>query len=290
MTEGEAPNAMARLAESAQVIVFIVGVFYAVGLVIVNVDLSLYGIVHLDLARPEYVMAGALWVVVVLGPIVASLVGLVNARGFINASQRSFKGLSAAVVTTVLAGFAFPVLVMLSLSSRDEGAALSLGVRYLVLVAAVTATATLVFPLVIYGGRTFSITPDWRFRSVATIPAVSGAVVILAVMIWLYVAYAFPYMNRAFGGGRKPVVQIALRQAAPLSWTFTGMPISSDGASVGPVLLVVERSDAVVVSPIPTSDPPWYGPRRPASTTAIARELIAAVHYTSRAGWATQKR
>jgi hypothetical protein len=39
----------------------IVGGLYTVGLIVVNLDLARYGIVDLDLARPEYVLAGALW-------------------------------------------------------------------------------------------------------------------------------------------------------------------------------------------------------------------------------------
>jgi len=73
MTEGVTPDAMARFSAAARMIVFIVGGLYALGLLIVTVDLSRYCIVHLDLARPEYVLAGALWVVVILAPTVASV-------------------------------------------------------------------------------------------------------------------------------------------------------------------------------------------------------------------------
>jgi hypothetical protein len=38
-----------------------IGLLYAVGLVIVNADLASFGLVSLDLARPEYVFAGILW-------------------------------------------------------------------------------------------------------------------------------------------------------------------------------------------------------------------------------------
>lgn len=41
--------------------VLVVGGLYAVGLLIVNFDLSQYGLTSLDLARAEYAMAGALW-------------------------------------------------------------------------------------------------------------------------------------------------------------------------------------------------------------------------------------
>jgi len=41
------------------------GVLYAVGVLIVNLDLGRYGVVAVDLARPEYVMVGLLWTVLV---------------------------------------------------------------------------------------------------------------------------------------------------------------------------------------------------------------------------------
>jgi hypothetical protein len=37
------------------------GLLYACGLVIVNADLASFGLVSLDLARPEYVLTGVLW-------------------------------------------------------------------------------------------------------------------------------------------------------------------------------------------------------------------------------------
>lgn len=39
-----------------------VGVLYTVGLLIVNTDLAGYGVTNLNLARAEYVLAGALWI------------------------------------------------------------------------------------------------------------------------------------------------------------------------------------------------------------------------------------
>jgi len=41
-------------------------VLYAVGLLIVNVDLGRHGVVAVDLARPEYIMVGLLWAILQL--------------------------------------------------------------------------------------------------------------------------------------------------------------------------------------------------------------------------------
>jgi hypothetical protein len=49
------------IASVAQFGVFALGAVYAVGMLIVNFHLRQYEVVSLDLARPEYVMAGVLW-------------------------------------------------------------------------------------------------------------------------------------------------------------------------------------------------------------------------------------
>lgn len=41
--------------------ILVIGSLYTVGILIVNLELGGYGLLSLDLARPEYVMAGALW-------------------------------------------------------------------------------------------------------------------------------------------------------------------------------------------------------------------------------------
>jgi hypothetical protein len=126
MTERAGPDAPARFSEAARVIVFIVGALYVLGLLIVTVDLSRYGIVHLDLARPEYVLSGALWVVVVLAPVVASVFGLLNAREFVR--QRSSKGLGLAAVGIVALGLVMPVVLMQFFSSPTGPERMMLGV------------------------------------------------------------------------------------------------------------------------------------------------------------------
>src|ERR1019366_7381252 len=42
-----------------------IAAFYAIGLLIVNLDLGRYGLVAVDLARPEYVVVGLLWTILV---------------------------------------------------------------------------------------------------------------------------------------------------------------------------------------------------------------------------------
>ena len=57
---------LSALTTGARFLVAALGGLYTIGLLIVNIDLARYGASNLGLARPEYVMAGALWALVML--------------------------------------------------------------------------------------------------------------------------------------------------------------------------------------------------------------------------------
>jgi hypothetical protein len=49
------------LGELSGRIALFIGTLYTIGLIIVDVDLARYGIVNAELARPEYIVVGGLW-------------------------------------------------------------------------------------------------------------------------------------------------------------------------------------------------------------------------------------
>jgi hypothetical protein len=61
------------LGDFTRVSVFVVGLFYVAGLLIKNVDLGRMEIVDLDLARPEYILIGATWFVLIVTPTILYL-------------------------------------------------------------------------------------------------------------------------------------------------------------------------------------------------------------------------
>src|SRR5438552_2903440 len=65
-TQADGSAIGAYVAQLAQVSIVGLGVLYAIGLLVVNLDLARHGVVNLDLARPEYVMAGGLWLFMAL--------------------------------------------------------------------------------------------------------------------------------------------------------------------------------------------------------------------------------
>src|SRR5574337_723194 len=74
----EKVGSLSELAQSlARLVVVVIAGLYAVGLLIVNINQAQYGLVRLDLGRPEYIMAGVLWGSFV---IISTLFGLPAAR------------------------------------------------------------------------------------------------------------------------------------------------------------------------------------------------------------------
>ena len=55
-----------RLADATKLLAFAGAVFYALGFLIVNIELGTYGIVSLELNRSEYVIVGFVWTFLVL--------------------------------------------------------------------------------------------------------------------------------------------------------------------------------------------------------------------------------
>src|SRR5438128_645225 len=61
----------------------ILGTLYTAGLLIVNIDLALYGLLSVDLARAECVMAGALWSFLMIATVAALDYCTNSYKGFI---------------------------------------------------------------------------------------------------------------------------------------------------------------------------------------------------------------
>jgi len=65
------PERVHALIRASRFGLVILGSLYTAGLLIVNLDLAQYGLISVGLARAEYVMAGALWVFLMISTIAA---------------------------------------------------------------------------------------------------------------------------------------------------------------------------------------------------------------------------
>jgi hypothetical protein len=93
------------------------GLLYTFGLLIVNADLAFFGLVSLDLARADYILAGALWGFI---SVVIPLSGIHIALFLRTRRTPSFKLLIARIDAFILFGAVLPLLVIELLASSGD--------------------------------------------------------------------------------------------------------------------------------------------------------------------------
>lgn len=273
---------LAGLPQLSRTLVVGVGSLYAAGLLIVNIDLARYGLSNLDLARPEYVLAGALWAVVV-GP--TSLLATILLRRIITASwerqwTNAFRwliplALSGAVVpgTALAAAAAFGRLGLSHVERLKMVAELS------GLSAVITGIAALAWILLTSALALPPVRRTAELRVVFSALAAVLAATILVTMLTLYSLVAFPRIPKHLGGGRKATVELGLSENTSGLMKRLGLPVSADGLWVGPVSLVLDTTTTVTVAmPSPDEGRLWRFRRQHAVT--LDRKIIAAMLLT----------
>jgi hypothetical protein len=285
MSDGSLPNpapdvprpAARTLAGLAQLGALAVGVVYMIGVLIVNQHLGQYGIISLDLARPEYALAGALWVFLIL----AALWGIQSGRAVVKRFRWDRPGQWVWLGMGVVATWFLPVLIALSGSGCFPGPDAPWWLRY--------ASGLL---LVVTGASVYQIgrigvalskdpLPLLDAGSAQLDPMFSLVPFLVVVQLGLYAAVVYPDIPREVGGGRRPVVELVLADATAIDWKAAGVPFSADTKTVGPVTLLLDTTGSLVV----TRPETWQERqlfRTNARAIALDRKLVAAVVYLSR--------
>jgi hypothetical protein len=265
-------------------LILFLGVLYTAGLLIVNIDLARYGTTSLDLARPEYVLAGALWALMLVPSIAAILMS-----SFMVSVIRKRYWLAAvlAAVSTVLSGVFVPGMLLGAASGF--GSALSLGEK-LKRAGDMSALSLVNTAILIGGWLVASIFLAWfrrspptpTFRMVYAALTVPFLVAVVLPTLTLYAVVAFPLIPKHFGGGKRSVVTIGLSERRPELLRRLGLPISQDGLWVGPVSLVQETAGALLVTAsMGNNESSWRFIRHPA--VAIDKKLAMIVSFDPRA-------
>ena len=274
------PLATRSLAGIAQFGVFGLGLLYAVGMVIVNFHLRQYEVVSLELARPEYVMAGALWAF-----LTAISVGGVHWSVLAWKDRHKLPGWAQFLPWLITwVGWLSPAFIILLSLGYSPGPGAPWWAHFL----GVTVTA-------VNGVLVYFVTRKLRARLGADpVGAVrSGALTIddvilpfpwIFVALGLYTSIVFPDLPREIGGGRRPSVEVLLSEVPPVDWTAAGLTFSAGRKAIGPAMLVLDTATAVVVHRPET----WHERRffgGPTTTTlALERKLVAAVVYLPKGG------
>jgi hypothetical protein len=273
-----------------------IAALYAVGLLIVNLDLGRYGVATTDLARPEYVMVGLLWAILVTLTTFAIwfTVWFVPEVMRPIPSSRYFEAKVWASLLSVSLG----VLIVLSLYILVL--MIVCGVRepndifhpwFLNLVIGLLMQA---IPILLEGwnlknvksliiGKSKSIlvpAPPLRETSESTrILALYGAIgtsVAFALLgLFAYTRLVFPRIPREWGGGGKPVVELFLTEKLPVFANVKDIPSTADGRRIGPVICILETDRIVVIASLNLPNQP----NKDREAIAVDRKVVTAVVY-----------
>jgi hypothetical protein len=294
---GEQRNKVGGLLQTlASGAVVVVGGLYTVGLLIVNINLSQHGLVTLNLARAEYVMAGALWcflTAVICGGfdvLYETIRNYFAAAKYVQMVLWALNNLGLVFVATF-----FVLRPISTIGASPDWNSIPI---FLALIANGLGVGTLV----------------WQIRTLAARPASSAGVVPFAmilfdtgirfgippmrifVVIWalggivMYTSYVFPIVHQQFGGGLKSTVQLLLTEKHDTWATDLDLPLSSNGRSVGPVRLLLETDAFFIVSktPVETENVPlsssylWIPTKRLSPAVGIDKKSVTAVRYLLR--------
>jgi hypothetical protein len=269
------------LADVSKLLALAVGVFYTLGLLIVNLNLARYGILSLELYRPEYVLVGALWTFLLLLPFIVWS----QTTGVLFVAKRSFfKDSPISRPIFFLVGFYLSLSLFMEFISDDFGILTLKGlIPFTVFLFSVVAFFSLNVrdfkPFLAQFGihRVASPSPPPDRPDFVHIPTV------LLQMLCCLIAYSmlvFPHLRREFGGGKPTEIELVLSEKTKLPWATDGLPVSSDGLTIGPALLLMETDKTVVITNVtnPTSD-----------AFALNKDMVIAYRYISHGTHPTPK-
>lgn len=265
----------------------ILGCLYSVGLLIINIDLGRYGLISLNLARPEYIMAGVLWAFLSLGTLGA--IQLLSEA--IRAVSSSIKAKSTKSVFGVfwIAFFIFGTMGILdtmltTLSRRTIGLLTVVNFASFFTSSAIALNAWMLYATFQsfknFGKERQPLSPKTMFYATYRGFSPFWALVLFLGALSAYSFLAYPLFAKEFGGGHKPVVKLLVSPSPAFSPSKLDLPVVGNNESIGPVTLVFESDTMFFVKPIDPDEKIW-GPwaSRTTTTVGIAKGLVQALTY-----------
>jgi hypothetical protein len=262
------------------------GALYAVGLLIVNLDLGRFGVVAVDLARPEYIMVGLLWAILVTLTIAMIWFVFLFVSDVMRRNASSWAAFLV-VVMVVFVALAFYLLVLMivcgdiDLDNLFHPWFLKL-VMGLAIQAGLILLLKVVSSVLIKGqGKSIlvAVSPppeeyeSWRMLALLLAMGASVSVGLLGLL--LYTTFVFPQIPREWGGGDKAVVDLFLTDKLPVFTSRKDIFPTTDGRRIGPVLCILETDRMLIIAPLNYSQ----RTNNHRETIAIDRKLVIAVVY-----------
>ena len=268
-----------QIEATSKTVIALLALFYVVGLLVTAFDLARSGIFVVDLARPQYILAGGLACVVILLPagVLAALFLVVVS--FIQRGESRVWHRTNSIIC-LMSVLAAGLLLWGSRGYMLRALAwefwLGQGL-FLISIASLTLEA-----LGAFGTRP-------TLRSMA-----SHVVVVLFLafaVMYQYSEWLYPHFSQTVGGGQRPEVVLVLSGRTGIDWNIArdwgNVIIGSSGGDkprVGPVTLILETQDRYFIAPLivrPAGEA--WKPARFRPAIGISKALVeAAIYYPER--------
>jgi hypothetical protein len=255
-----------RFEALGKISVAIAALSYAVGILIVNSDLANYHVALFSLARPQYVLVGAAWLVISTAVALPPTLTAIYCKRF---RTRLTKGVFIAIglcVSIYLAqlfvphsplGVWFVVITIALLESWIFAMVYGFVTDY---------REAKSYELSKPGTSRMTILQSWLLLAV-------GSLLPLGSWVRVYTGFVFPYMAQNLGGGKHPVGTVVFRQpdkgdSAQLQEALSPIPLVGLSTKEKVIIVSVDTDFVVLVSEDHKQKP-----------VLVSKSLIASIRY-----------
>jgi hypothetical protein len=237
---------------------------YAVGVLITNLFLSGRGVFYGALLRTEYILAGLLWCFLISLPAVAFAYVRFEWRTLrTDAASRRYVRVAFGTLLTPLFFMYFPSTFLARLSEGAIGPGdISFYATVLSLCSCTYAAWATVRDLRVFREPLGSISGFTLYQFLL------GPMLLLSG-ITLYARFTYPYLDSAFGGGRRAPVFVIVGPDAPRALLMSLPRSRRNPGEVGPVEILLEGEREFFLLPSP--------PRDEDRAVMVSRDLIKGV-------------
>jgi hypothetical protein len=242
LKSAEASKLLSSLGDLGRSLGLVAVLFYVAGLFIVNIHLGRLGVVDLELARPEFVLVGAIWFVLTVAPAILFLRGRELLR---ESRSKSFSWRElqrfAYYIAKVLMLLAFSIAItrppidLVNPRSAEYFVVIVCG-AWIILP---TKEGWSVLNRALAKGGEFGPAVTWELWELTVCCLVAFAI---------YSVFVFPSIAKEWGGGYAPSVELILYDSSNIPWTSLSITASADGKKVGPVRLLFENQSEILVA------------------------------------------
>lgn len=268
-----------ELAEiGSKLVIGLLGACYVAGLLIVNLNLRKYGIFHLGFAQIEYVMVGALWMIVTFFGYLAwgeIADAIANAYRSIKGGKKKWWAVGKALLTVVLVIGAVRFFLILFCNGF-----LSHPQHWWIVSGVMAASGSLhiaAWPLSGFWTRFKQVAHIGEVRQILREAMSTNTMQQMTVVLSGFAAYAnwvYPHLLPQYGGGQKQRVAFIAKAEQTTVLNSLGFKLSPDDRKSTQMEMIFETSDYYVVVP-----PGGSNSMQEVKAIRIRKDLMDATYY-----------